>query len=58
MKQPSVTKNPVKVGNNIWFAWYPVETVDGWIWLEYVNYESDYMGFCESDYIYTKIKES
>mgnify|MGYP003511287815 FL=1 len=44
--------------SGIWFAWYPVETIDGWVWLEYVNYESDYMGFCESDYIYTKIKES
>ena len=45
MKEPSVTKNPVKVGSNIWFAWYPVETIDGWVWFEYVNYESDYMGF-------------
>jgi len=66
MKKPSVTKNPVKVGSNVWFAWYPVETVDGWVWLEDVEWQYDHLGMkgnellglAENEYIYTKIKEN
>ena len=66
MKEPSVTKNPIKVGHNIWFAWYPVETFDGWVWLEYVEWQEDhlgmkaneYLGLAKNEYIYTKIKEN
>ncbi|MBF0209160.1 MAG: hypothetical protein HQK53_20060 [Oligoflexia bacterium] len=52
--------------SGIWFAWYPVETVDGWVWLEYVEWQEDfmgmkaneYLGLAENEYIYTKIKEN
>lgn len=67
MREPSVTKNPVKVGSNVWFAWHPIQTSDGdWVWLKYVKWEKDffamksneYLGLAENEYIYTKIKEN
>ncbi len=59
-------KNHFEVERNIWFAWYPVETVDGWVWLEYVEWQEDhlgmkaneYLGLSKNEYIYTKIKEN
>ena len=64
--EPKATENPVTVGHNIWFAWYPVETDDGWVWMKYVKWEFDimamksnmYLGSAENEYIYTKIKEN
>jgi len=45
--------------SNVWFAWYPVETVDGWVWLDYVEWQEDHLGMmAQNEYIYTKIKEN
>jgi len=46
------------MNSGIWFAWYPVETVDGWVWLENVEWQEDFMGMKANEYIYTKIKEN
>jgi hypothetical protein len=29
----------IQIVKTKWFAWYPVKTNDGWVWLEYVWHE-------------------
>lgn len=49
----------------IWFAWYPVETDDGWVWLSFVECfvdhfgtrTNEYFGIPEIEYYYKKIKK-
>lgn len=52
---------------NIWFAWYPVKTIDGkYVWLKRVGWEYDVdairgnemIGLAQLEYFYTEIKES
>ena len=42
----------------VWFAWYPVKTNDGWVWLKKVKWAYNHIGLWNMDYIYTKIKEN